>query len=177
MAELRRYFDSTARVLENRVSSVLDHHQHVLELIAKGPLAHEPERQIQQAEQRVDDAETTLSQVVREQLQTRSEEIADKHQTLTQHHPRVMISEAGHRVQSSAERMRQVLQHRLVRLEDRIRARADLLRNLGPDSILSRGFSYTMTTDGRSLRDAAQVQSGDKLITRLQKGEVHSIAE
>jgi exodeoxyribonuclease VII large subunit len=73
--------------------------------------------------------------------------------------------------------MRQVLQHRLIRLEDRIRARADLLRNLGPDSILSRGFSYTMTTDGRSLRDAAQVQSGDKLITRLQKGEVHSIAE
>jgi exodeoxyribonuclease VII large subunit len=177
VAELRRYFDSTARVLENRVSSVLDHHQHVLELIAKGPLAHEPERQIQQAEQRVDDAETTLSQVVREQLQALSEEIADKHQTLTQHHPRVMISEAGHRVQSSAERMRQVLQHRLIRLEDRIRARADLLRNLGPDSILSRGFSYTMTTDGRSLRDAAQVQSGDKLITRLQKGEVHSIAE
>jgi exodeoxyribonuclease VII large subunit len=177
VAELRRYFDSTARVLENRVSSVLDHHQHVLELIAKGPLAHEPERQIQQAEQRVDDAETTLSQVVREQLQALSEEIADKHQTLTQHHPRVMISEAGHRVQSSAERIRQLLQHRLVRLEDRIRARADLLRNLGPDSILSRGFSYTMTADGRSLRDAAQVQSGDKLITRLQKGEVHSIAE
>lgn len=177
VAELRRYFDSTARVLEGRVSSMLDHHQHVLELIAKGPLVHEPERQIQEAEQRVDDAETTLSQVVREQLQTLSDEIAEKHQILTQHHPRVMISEAGHRVQSSAERIRQVLQHRLVRLEDRIRARADLLRNLGPDSILSRGFSYTMTADGRSLRDAQQVQSGDKLITRLQKGEVHSIAE
>ncbi len=177
VAELRRYFDSTARVLEGRVSSMLDHHQHVLELIAKGPLVHEPERQIQEAEQRVDDAETTLSQVVREQLQTLSDEIAEKHQILTQHHPRVMISEAGHRVQSSAERIRQVLQHRLVRLEDRVRARADLLRNLGPDSILSRGFSYTMTADGRSLRDAQQVQSGDKLITRLQKGEVHSIAE
>lgn len=177
VSELRRFFESTARILGNRVSSILDHQEHVLELIAKGPLAHEPERQIQQAEQRVDDAEATLSQVMREQLQTLSEEIAEKHQALTQHHPRVMISEAGHRVQSSAERIRQVLQHRLVRLEDRVRARADLLRNLGPDSILSRGFSYTMTADGRSLLDAAQVQPGDKLITRLQKGEVLSIAE
>jgi exodeoxyribonuclease VII large subunit len=94
-----------------------------------------------------------------------------------QHHPRVMISEAAHRVQSSAEKIRQVLEHRLVRLEDRIKARADLIRNLGPESILSRGFSFTMTADGRSLQNADQVHAGDVLVTRLQQGQVTSVVK
>jgi exodeoxyribonuclease VII large subunit len=88
-----------------------------------------------------------------------------------------MISEAGHRVQSSADRLRQYVEHRLVRLEDRLRARADLLRHLGPDAILSRGFSYTMTTDGKRLRDAKEIKKGDKLVTKLQRGEVTSIVQ
>jgi exodeoxyribonuclease VII large subunit len=86
-----------------------------------------------------------------------------------------LISEAGHRVQIGADRLRHVLEHRLVRLEDRVKARADLMRNLGPQSILSRGFSFTMTADGRSLQDATQVQAGDVLVTRLQRGEVRSV--
>lgn len=177
VTELRRYLESTARVLENRVVSALDHQQQVLELIAKGPLAHEPMRQLQQAEQRVDDAEAQLTALVREQCQRLSEAVAEKYQVLTQHHPRVLIAEATHRVQSHEERLKQLIQHRMERLTDRIHARADLLRNLGPDSILSRGFSYTMSADGRSLREADQVKPGDKLITRLQKGEIHSIVE
>ena len=56
-AELRRYFEATARTLETRVLTVLDHHERVLELTAKGTLRHEPERFLTEAEQRVDDAE------------------------------------------------------------------------------------------------------------------------
>ncbi len=175
VAELRRYLESTARTLETRVQTVIEHHERVLDLTAKGPLLHEPERQIQQAEQSVDDAESRLTHSVREQLRAMSDQVIEQQQILQQHHPRVLISEAGHRVQIGADRLRQVLEHRLVRLEDRVKARADLMRNLGPQSILSRGFSFTMTADGRSLQDAAQVQTGDILVTRLQRGEVRSV--
>ena len=177
VSELKRYFESTERSLTTRVQSILDHHERVLDLTAKGPLMHEPERQIRQAEQSVDDAETRLSSAIREQLQSLSDQLSDRQQVLQQYHPRVMISEASHRVQSSADRLRQYMEHRLVRLEDRLRARTDLLRHLGPDSILSRGFSYTMTTDGKRLRDAKEIKKGDKLVTKLQRGEVTSIVE
>jgi exodeoxyribonuclease VII large subunit len=159
------------------VQTELEHHERVLDLTAKGPLMHEPERQIQQAEQSVDDAEARLTSSIREQLRALSDQITERQQILQQHHPRVMISEAVHRVQSSAEKIRQVLEHRLVRLEDRVKARADLMRNLGPESVLSRGFSFTMTADGRSLQDAATVKSGDVLITRLQRGKVTSVVK
>lgn len=175
VAELRRYLESTARTLETRVQTVTEHYERVLDLTAKGPLLHEPERQIQQAEQSVDDAESRLTHSLREQLRAMSDQIIEQQQILQQHHPRVLISEAGHRVQIGADRLRQVLEHRLVRLEDRVKARADLMRNLGPQSILSRGFSFTMTADGRSLQDATQVQAGDVLVTRLQRGEVRSV--
>jgi exonuclease VII large subunit len=49
---------------------------------------------------------------------------------------------------------------------------------LGPDQVLARG--YSLTTDaatGRVLRDAAQVSGGQKLKTRLAKGEVISRVE
>ncbi len=177
VAELRRYFESTSRTLEARVQTILEHHERVLDLTAKGSLMHEPERQIQQAEQSVDDAESRLIGSVREQLRGLSDQVTEQQQVLMQHHPRVMISEAAHRVQSSAEKIRQVLEHRLVRLEDRIKARADLIRNLGPESILSRGFSFTMTADGRSLQNADQVHAGDVLVTRLQHGQVTSVVK
>lgn len=176
-SELKRYFESTVRTLGLRVQSILEHHERVLDLTAKGPLMHEPERQIRQAEQSVDDAETRLSSIIREQLQSLSDQLSDRQQVLQQYHPRVMISEASHRVQSSADRLRQYMEHRLVRLEDRLRARTDLLHHLGPDSILSRGFSYTMTTDGKRLRDATEIKKGDKLVTKLQRDEVTSIVE
>jgi len=177
VSELKRYFESTERSLSTRVQSILDHHEQVLDLTAKGPLMHEPVRQIQQAEQSVDDAEARLSSAIREQVRSLSDQLSDKQQVLQQYHPRVMIAEAGHRVQSNADRLHQLMEHRLVRLEDRLRARADLLRNLGPDSILSRGFSYTMTTDGKRLRDAKEIKKGDKLVTKLQRGEVTSIVQ
>jgi exodeoxyribonuclease VII large subunit len=52
------------------------------------------------------------------------------------------------------------------------------LNSLGPEQVLSRG--YSITTDaatGKVLRDATKVKTGQKLKTRLKKGEVLSRAE
>jgi exodeoxyribonuclease VII large subunit len=52
------------------------------------------------------------------------------------------------------------------------------LRLLGPEQVLARG--YSITTDaatGKVLREAGQVRPGQRLKTRLQAGEVRSIAE
>jgi exodeoxyribonuclease VII large subunit len=177
LSELRRFFEATASRMGTRMQTLLDHHEHVLELMAKGPLQHEPMRFLERAAQRVDEYEALMSDGVREQLQRLTDVLTSSHQVLTQHHPRVVITEAAHQVETQATLLRQTLEHRLTRMEDRLAGRADLLRNLGPDSVLSRGFSFTMTADGRSLKDAAVVKPGDKLITRLHQGEVRSVVE
>jgi exodeoxyribonuclease VII large subunit len=51
------------------------------------------------------------------------------------------------------------------------------LRLLGPEQVLSRGYSITMdAATGKVLRDAATVKQGQRLRTRLKTGEVVSRA-
>jgi exodeoxyribonuclease VII large subunit len=52
------------------------------------------------------------------------------------------------------------------------------LRVLGPEQVLARG--YSITTDaatGKVLREARQVEAGQRLKTRLKAGQVFSRAE
>lgn len=177
LSELRRFFETTASRMGARMQSLLDHHEHVLELTSKGPLLHEPIRFLERAAQRVDEFEALMSDGARERLQMLTDVLTSSHQVLTQHHPRVVITEAAHQVETQATRLRQTLEHRLTRMEDRLAGRGDLLRNLGPESVLSRGFSFTMTADGRSLKEASAVKPGDRLITRLHEGEVRSVVQ
>jgi exodeoxyribonuclease VII large subunit len=175
-AEVQRHFESIARALDSRVSTRLDHHQHILELTAKGPLRHAPERLLQQADQGADEAEARLRDALRERLQSLTDDLTQKQHVLSAHHPRVLLAEAIHRVESHTQRLRQGVAHRLERIKDRLQSRAELLKHIGPSAVLSRGFSYTTDPAGKVLTDPADVKAGDELITRLAKGTVHSVA-
>jgi exodeoxyribonuclease VII large subunit len=49
------------------------------------------------------------------------------------------------------------------------------LNSLGPEQVLARGYSITTdAASGKVLRDAATVKAGQKLKTRLAKGEIFS---
>lgn len=174
-AELQRHFDSIARTLRNRVATLLEHHQHVIELTAKGPLLHAPERLLQQAEQSADEAESRLREALRERLQTWSDDLAQKQHVLAARHPRVQLGEVMHRAESLSQRLRQGLLHRLDRLTDRLESRGVLLKHIGPESVLARGFSYTTNAAGQVLTDAEEVKEGEELVTRLAKGTVRSV--
>ncbi|HYF37126.1 MAG TPA: exodeoxyribonuclease VII large subunit [Prosthecobacter sp.] len=175
--ELKRQFESMERHLRTRVNGVLEHHARVIELTAKGAFAREPQRILLAAEQLADDLEGRLRSGIRQQWRLMSDTLVEWQQVLSRCHPRLLLADAGHRVENSAHRLTQTLQHRLDRLEDLLRARADLLRNLGPESILSRGFSYTTNAAGKVLKDAGEVQDGDEITTQLLKGVVRSRVE
>jgi exodeoxyribonuclease VII large subunit len=114
---------------------------------------------------------------MREGLQTLSDDLTQKQHVLAAHHPRVQLAEAVHRSESLAQRMRQSVLHRLDRLNDRLEARGELLKHIGPESVLARGFSYTTNAEGRVLSDAGEVSEGEELVTRLAKGTVKSVVK
>ncbi|HQZ35988.1 MAG TPA: exodeoxyribonuclease VII large subunit [Ilumatobacteraceae bacterium] len=66
------------------------------------------------------------------------------------------------------------------RLEPEIRhldAVEQRVRLLDPVHTMARGWSITRTADGRTVRDAAQVQPGDQIITTFANGTAHSRVE
>ena len=74
----------------------------------------------------------------------------------------------------TGHRLSQAVTLALRRFGERTDAKAQMLKLLGPESVLSRGFSYTTDTSGRVLTDASEVKSGDEIVTRLAKGTIRS---
>jgi len=174
--ELQRHFETLSRTLRARAGTLLDHHQHVIDLTAKGPLLHAPEHLLRQAEQGADEAESRLREAMRGRLQAWADDLGGKQHLLATHHPRVRLAEAAHRVATLSQRLRHGLAHRLDRLADRLESRAELVRHIDPASVLARGFSCTTDASGRVLTDAAGITEGQELVTRLAKGEIRSVA-
>ena len=50
------------------------------------------------------------------------------------------------------------------------------LQLLSPENVLKRGYSITLK-DGKAVTDAADLQAGDKLVTRFYQGEISSIVD
>jgi exodeoxyribonuclease VII large subunit len=76
------------------------------------------------------------------------------------------------------ERLHRALRQRLLVLGDQLAAKAAHLQTLSPLNVLGRGYSLTRREmDGVVVRSPDQVRAGDRLVTRLQHGEIFSRVE
>jgi exodeoxyribonuclease VII large subunit len=91
--------------------------------------------------------------------------------------PRQRLEEWTQRLDEWQDRLRRAVRHRLDRARERVVGLAARLEALSPLSVLGRGYSLTRTADGTLLRSAAQVAAGDRIVTRLARGEVTSRVE
>ncbi|MHC4415302.1 MAG: exodeoxyribonuclease VII large subunit [Planctomycetota bacterium] len=63
----------------------------------------------------------------------------------------------------------------LRRVDDRTRAIARQLQSIDPNRVLTRGYSYTTTADGRLVRSVRDVRPAQPLLTRVSDGSIESI--
>jgi exodeoxyribonuclease VII large subunit len=76
------------------------------------------------------------------------------------------------------QRLHQRARYHLETTRSRLSAVEARLRLLGPEQVLARGYSITMdAATGKVLRKAKEVQTGQRLKTRLKAGEVFSKVE
>jgi exodeoxyribonuclease VII large subunit len=77
-----------------------------------------------------------------------------------------------------SERLHRAMRQRLFVLRDNLEAKSARLDNLSPLNVLGRGYSLTRReADGVVVRRPDQVQPGDRLLTRLQHGQIVSRVE
>jgi exodeoxyribonuclease VII large subunit len=115
-----------------------------------------PRRKFQNWLQRLDDLQNNLSRCAKHG--TRHSQIVLRN-----------LSERLHRIRPSQF---------LKRRREQLRQIQKQLNLLGPEQVLSRGYSITMdAADGKVLRDAKKIKAGQKLKTRLKSGEIFSEAQ
>ena len=79
-------------------------------------------------------------------------------------------------IDSLATRLPILLEHRLMKEKHQLQLLEEKAKSLDPALLLRRGYSMTMK-DGRIVRDATQLQAGDEIETRLEKGTITSIVK
>lgn len=76
------------------------------------------------------------------------------------------------------ERLQRAARRRLEQFREQLKSQAARLESLSPLNVLARGYSLTRKEDEPVLlHDAGQVQRGERIVTRLQHGEIISRVE
>jgi exodeoxyribonuclease VII large subunit len=146
----------------------------------------------------VADAPALLRRAARRGLDSAAENILQLGGRLARLHPRRKLDESFQRLddlqngllrnlKSAARSRNLVLQnlagrflrakpsHNLKRRREALRQLERRLNSLGPEQVLTRGYSITMdAASGKVLRDAKKIVAGQKLKTRLKTGEIFS---
>ncbi|HEY5345630.1 MAG TPA: exodeoxyribonuclease VII large subunit [Verrucomicrobiae bacterium] len=112
-----------------------------------------PRRKLDDSLQRLDDLQSGLLRNLKTAARSRN---------------LVLQNLAGRFLRAKPSNNLKVRRENLKQLEKR-------LNSLGPEQVLARGYSITTdVASGKVLRDAAKVEAGQKLKTRLAKGEIFS---
>lgn len=165
--------------------------------LARNPLFTDPGSLVAHATKEVDALEAQLGASVRSRLARAKERLHRLEARLERRRPAAVHAATMARVESLAARLAlamrarvdrrplQALGERLTRAgglairetRSRLESAHRQLIAVGPQGVLERGFSCTMTEEGKALRSASEARSGERLRTRLAHGEVRSLVE
>jgi exodeoxyribonuclease VII large subunit len=174
-AALVQQVDSMASRLASSVQRMAKFDRQRLVGAARHPFFLNPRSTITRAREQLDSAERCLSEEMTKRftaLRHRVEQVAsrlDKNQPSTVH-ARIMA-----RVASGEQRLARALQVRVQQSRAGLEAAERQLGSVSPLRILERGFSVTMTLEGRVVRSPADVSRGEVIESRVKGGTVRSV--
>jgi len=92
--------------------------------------------------------------------------------------PLERIEDLARQLDDLDARANRALRQRLLLARSQVQQQAARLESLSPLSVLSRGYSLTQrASDGQIVRDAAELELGDEIVTRFGKGRAASRVE
>ena len=162
------------RKTEQRLANARDQFEQLADRLGR---AH-PRRKIEERLQRLDDLQIALLRSVRGQLRERQSRWQLARQGLARLRPITQLARRRDRLEQLRLRLRELARHRSQSWQKSFAELETRLRLLSPEQVLARG--YSITTDaktGKVVRDSKLVKPGQPLKTRLQRGEVRSVAE
>jgi exodeoxyribonuclease VII large subunit len=173
-----QFLSAAAARIQQLAQQQLGDKQHLLTQLRQRLTRIHPRRRLDDWLQRLDELQTSLSRCVKHGA--RQQRVAWR--TLTERllrvRPAVLLGQKREVLLQAEHRLHDQARHHLERRRNRLDPLAARLRLLGPEQVLSRG--YSITTDavtGKVLRAATEVKAGQRLKTRLKAGEVFSAAE
>ena len=152
-------------------------HESIDRLLGRLTRLH-PRRTLNDQWQRLDELQTSLVRCTKRDLRRHRSALLNLGQRLARLRPSKRVTLHRQIVAELKRRLFEDAWHAVQLLRQRVRVAETRLRLLSPEHVLERGFSITRDAEsGRVIRDMRQVRQGQRLKTKLAKGEIISTAE
>ena len=174
--DLLMRLEQLAARLRRQISGRMDFLREQLGGLRRTAVVLGPERVINNFRQALDRSSDDLERAVFSLMERRNLVLERATAALDLHSPSRRISEALVELTGALGRMDRAARVVLPAARSRVESAVALLHSFDPRAALARGYTFTMTSAGRSLTRAANVSKGDLLITHFQDGFVHSVA-
>ena len=163
-----------SQLVRQRLGRERDQAQRLLQRAAR---AH-PRRRLNETLQLLDDLQGGLLRAARSRRRECQFRWDNARQRLGRVRPGQLLERRREQIRELQRRLRERAAGTLRSLKGLFATVEARLGLLSPMNVLERGFSITTdAASGRVIRDAAEVEPGRRLKTRLKKGEIRSVAE
>jgi exodeoxyribonuclease VII large subunit len=173
-AELGRRVNELANCLQKCLRNFLAQSQTRLRFLSERALARELTQRLRDAQQQLDLTTELLRRRLKQFVVDARAALSSRGQSLKAHDPkreivarRTSLADLHRRFAAQAPRLLQNAQERFRRVEG-------ILRVLGPEATLRRGYSITTDAAGNVIQTATAVQRGSRIKTRVADGAFDS---
>ncbi len=133
-----------------------------------------PSYQLQRQSQQLDELDMRLRRAMQRFIDTRQQAVERKHHRLQLNSPVKHLAQQKSRLERIEHKLLDAMDRKLLTMRHQLAIAAEKLDTVSPLATLKRGYSITQTEQGKVVRSADDVKTGDLLVTRLANGEIHS---
>ncbi|WP_407528526.1 exodeoxyribonuclease VII large subunit [Vibrio parahaemolyticus] len=133
-----------------------------------------PSYQLQRQSQQLDELDMRLRRAMQRFIDTRQQAVERKHHRLQLNSPVKHLAQQKSRLERIEHKLLDAMDRKLLTMRHQLAIAAEKLDTVSPLATLKRGYSITQTEQGKVVTSADDVKTGDLLVTRLAKGEIHS---
>jgi exodeoxyribonuclease VII large subunit len=153
----------------------IEHSRKRLDTMRHSTFQRSGERILREPVMRLDALRDRLLRATESHWRKKKEAQAQLSRTLQSRHPRLVILHRKESLTALARRLLHATRFTIDRQQQRLHHLTAMLRTLGPESSLQRGYSITFDAQGNILRRPQEASLGSTLTTRLAKGEIKSV--
>jgi exodeoxyribonuclease VII large subunit len=173
-AEMERRLSQMESQMRRFALSGIETNRARLEMMSRGVAYLEPGRRITDLSQELDVLREAMDRSIGERTVDARSRLAGLLASVRQHRPDQMILLCKNGAAAIAGRMHAAFGRRLQLEGERVAGLSAVLRVLGPQATLERGYSITMQEGGGIVRGTGDVSTGATVVTRLRDGAIRS---
>jgi exodeoxyribonuclease VII large subunit len=174
VVDLQRRIDELAGCLHKCLRNFVEHQKTRLRFLSERALARELLKRMRDAQQQLDLSRETLSRHVLHRIQNCRQTLVHMAASLQARSPMREIGMRSSQFKDLGRRFAVLPGRVLEDAKNRFRHVEGILRVLGPDATLRRGFSITTDMRGKLIRSVLTVKPKMKIRTRVSDGEFDS---